>query len=202
MLLRLQRNQNHRKGKIMADSWIETYTGRAVTPLRMTANQVCIDDIAHALSNQCRFSGHVKEFYSVAQHCTIIATTILRTFNEPTWALCGLMHDASEAYLVDIPSPLKPYLKNYMGIEAAVMCAIKRKFNLPVDFPAIVKIADRVALKTEQRDLMGSFRPWCHKKSDMFTFPIEPVEPKYAKEDFIFMFDKLTTLRKADDQKN
>jgi len=176
-------------------SWIETYTGRQVTPLRMTAGQVCIFDIAHALSNQCRFSGHVIEFYSVAQHCTIIAQAILREFNEPTWALCGLLHDASEAYLVDIPSPLKPYLKNYIGLEANVMCAIKRKFDLPVNFPAIVHIADKVALKSEQRDLMGRRKPWPHPKTEMFSFEICPDKPEDAKDDFLRMFELLTDMR-------
>lgn len=180
----------------MANSWIETFTGRAVTPLKITPAQICIEDIAHALGNQCRFSGHTREFYSVAQHCTIIAITILREFNCPLTAMCGLLHDASEAYLVDIPSPLKPYLRNYLDIEADVMCAVKRKFKLPAQFPAIVKIADKVAVMTEQRDLMGSHKPWNHDEADVFSFLIDPVGPEGAEEDFLDMYRLLTRLRK------
>ncbi len=178
----------------MPNSWIETFTGQAVTPLAMTADQINIEDIAHALSNQCRFSGHVREFYSVGQHCNIIATTILRAFDDPTMALCGLLHDASEAYLVDIPKPLKPHLQNYMALEAQVMQAVKKKFRLPEQFPAIVHIADQVILRTEQRDLMS--RNWHHRKSDMFSFEIEPVAPENAEEDFLYLFDNLNKLRR------
>jgi len=101
----------------MAEAWIETFTGARVTPLNIKADQIFIEDIAHSLAQQCRFSGHTSEFYSVAQHCTMVALKILAATDSPLTAMCGLLHDASEAYIVDIPSPIKPYLRNYFELE-------------------------------------------------------------------------------------
>jgi len=177
----------------VAEPWIETYTGTAVTPLNIKEDQIFIEDIAHALANQCRFSGHTKEFYSVAQHCVMVAAKILAATDSPLTAMCGLLHDASEAYIVDIPSPIKPHLCNYFDLERKVMAVIQKKFDLPETFPRIIKLADVMAVKTEQRDLMS--RNWNHHKSEVFTEKILPMHPERAKGRFISMYKWLDIQR-------
>jgi uncharacterized protein len=89
------------------DTYIRTYSGLKAWPLQLRPEDVTLRDIAHALSNLCRFTGHVREFYSVAQHCIL-----MRQWNvTPCEAGVLLLHDAAEAYLNDIASPVKRQLK-------------------------------------------------------------------------------------------
>src|SRR5262249_40410739 len=84
-------------------AWIRTYPcGVHATPLQPTTAMLRIEDIAQGLAHECRFNGHVREFYSVAEHCVRVSWLVPQAF-----ALEGLLHDASEAYLKDVPSPLK-----------------------------------------------------------------------------------------------
>src|ERR1035437_402751 len=96
-----------------AATFIETYTGRAFWPLEPTMDALSVIDIAHALSNQCRYSGHVQFFYSVAQHCCLLAGWLADHGGSALDCLQILMHDAPEAYLVDIPRPVKQYMPQY-----------------------------------------------------------------------------------------
>ncbi|HKK06533.1 MAG TPA: hypothetical protein VKA50_11875 [Gammaproteobacteria bacterium] len=93
-------------------SWILTYTGRRVDLLDPDPATIEPEDIAHALSNMCRFNGHCRHFYSVAEHSWHVALLVSREN-----ALQGLMHDAAEAYVADITRPLKPYLTNYAAFR-------------------------------------------------------------------------------------
>src|SRR5664279_1420110 len=84
-----------------------------------------IEEIAHALSMICRFTGHVREFYSVAQHCTIVSD-----LGPACYAFTGLMHDATEAYVGDVAKPLKNMLPAYSVIEERVAQAIATRFGV------------------------------------------------------------------------
>lgn len=108
-----------------------------------------IEEIAHALAHLCRYTGHTRTFYSVAQHCVHVSHIVPREF-----ALCGLMHDASEAYLGDVTKPLKMMLPDYLVIEERVEAAIATQHGLPFTMPDAVKRADLTMLVTEKRDLM------------------------------------------------
>lgn len=133
--------------------WIQTFTGRQVWPLDPQPEDIDLTDIAHALSLQCRYAGHVKEFYSVAEHCFSISRAV-----PPEAALWGLMHDATEAYLVDIPRPIKAALGPiYRDAEARLEACIIARFGLRLTpaIRAVVKEADTRILQMERDALMA-----------------------------------------------
>lgn len=107
-----------------------TFTGRHFDPMQIRTEDICIEDIAHALSLMCRGGGHLKYFYSVAQHSlNCAAEAKARGWSERLQLAC-LLHDASEAYLSDIIRPVKANLTGYLEIESRIMEKILEKFNL------------------------------------------------------------------------
>lgn len=144
--------------------WIQTFTGRAFSLIEPQSGDVTIEDIAHALSMLCRFGGHVREFYSVAQHSVLVSVVVER-FQPANRALhlAALMHDASEAYLIDLPRPIKRMVgfEAYKSTEKIVEWAIRGRFDLSTDVPDVlaIKAADEMLLRTECRDLMGPLHP-------------------------------------------
>ena len=113
-----------------------------------------IEDIAAALSKLCRFGGHSSEFYSVAQHSVLCAIEAWRAEKTPEQILNVLMHDASEAYLVDVPRPVKLMLPEYKTLEFRTEEALALAFNLTYPHPRYVKEIDNRMLNTEQKYLM------------------------------------------------
>jgi 5'-deoxynucleotidase YfbR-like HD superfamily hydrolase len=105
--------------------WLQTFTGGEIWPIDPRPEEINIVDIAQALSQQCRYAGHTTRFYSVAEHSVYISREVPAEL-----ALWGLLHDASEAYLVDIPRPLKPYMPVYKHWERELMQVIAAKFGL------------------------------------------------------------------------
>jgi len=131
---------------------IETYTGTMFDFLNPTRETIQIEDIAHALSNICRFTGH-GIFYSVAQH-SIACSTMAGSERS---AYAALMHDAHEAYTGDLSTPLKDLLPYYRSIADNIQRAINEKYSVPADeaTEAEVKYIDRMMLATEKRELLG-----------------------------------------------
>ena len=133
--------------------WIQTYLGIQFWPLDPRPEEVMLFDIAHSLSNMCRFTGHCREFYSVAQHSVIVSRNV--PHEDAAW---GLLHDATEAYMMDLSRPIKRSSAlgfEYKKIENALMRVICKRFGLRPLEPAAVRRADDIALMTEKRDLMS-----------------------------------------------
>lgn len=131
--------------------WIETYSGKQFYLDGTDTDSIVIEDIAHALANLCRYNGHTNRFYSVAEHSVLVSYAVPKEY-----ALWGLMHDASEAYLSDIPRPFKAMIANYKTMEANVMARIAKKYGMEPTEPAIVKNADSALLYPEAQHLMAS----------------------------------------------
>jgi uncharacterized protein len=139
---------------IMTSPALRTASGASIWPLDENPGPILITDIAHALARLCRWGGHTSEFYSVAEHSVRVSLACA-----PEDALWGLLHDASEAYLLDLPRPLKYVagLEDYRAAEARLQRHIYETFGLHGAQPASVDLADDVVLATECRDLTKSF---------------------------------------------
>ena len=140
--------------------WITTYTGKRFYPLNPRPEDVDILDIAHAVSQICRFGGHTRQFYSVAQHSWYVAERIRKwiTNVQRHWkahvVVQGLLHDASEAYLGDVVTPVKTTMGDYKRAEAVLMEAIYEGLGvaMPARFGEVckaIKKADEEMFLTE-----------------------------------------------------
>jgi len=151
---------------------------------------ITISGIAHTLANLCRFGGHCTPFYSVAQHCYHVS--YLAPGSE---RLAGLLHDASEAYLVDIPAPLKTsgLFDEYLKIEETLQAVINQKFGVPIKLSDKIRQADLIMLATERRDFMSPIveEIWINLPQPQKT-GIYPWEPLQAERAFHNRFRELT----------
>jgi 5'-nucleotidase len=138
--------------------WFTTCSGLKFYPTAPKASEVKIRDIAHALALVCRFGGHVKEPYSVAQHSVLVSRQLCNY--EPTNTLLqmyGLLHDASEAYIGDMVRPLKVQMPLFLEIEERLMKVIYKAFKLPKlseREERLLKRADNELLLAERRDIL------------------------------------------------
>lgn len=171
---------------------ILTYTGRRFYPLQPAKEEVDIRDIAHALSNLCRYTGHTRSFYSIAQHCVLVSREVPEEH-----ALTALLHDAGEAYLADIASPVKKQeeMAPYRKYEAALEKVIAEAFRLPFPFPACVKEADLRLYATERRDLMPHSTNGGWPKQQPLDQKIETWWPDLAKSMFVQRYYELERAR-------
>lgn len=152
-------------------------------------SEFTIGDIAHALSNLCRFSGHCREFYSVAQHSVLVSLLV-----PAEHALMALLHDAAEAFIGDMTSPLKAMLPEYKTIESNITNAIYKRFHVgPHQYPTI-KHADLVALATERLYLLPETEyQWeCIKGIKPLRLQeLHGWEPEEACDKFLERFDEI-----------
>ena len=165
---------------------ISTFSGKKFWPVDPRVEDVRIEDIAHSLSQQCRFAGHTKRFYSVAQHSVMVARIV--PVEDALW---GLLHDASEAYLVDLPSPIKWASRlgeEYQAIELQLMGIITQRFGLAAQQPVSVHLADRTLLATEMRDLMAEDMKCAYAP---LRDVLDPWSPSRAESEFLALADLL-----------
>ncbi|WP_236759991.1 hypothetical protein [Agrobacterium tumefaciens] len=174
--------------------FMQTHTGRHYWPCDPQPHEVYIEDIAHSLSLQCRYAGHVLRFYSVAEHSVLIARHLAAT-HAPEVALAGLLHDAPEAYCVDIPRPLKPYLTNYKGIEQKNWLAIALRFQLDRELPDEVHDADNRIIADELVNLVPM--PWHARHNNPLGVTLRYWSPEKAEAEFMATFDALMAGRAA-----
>lgn len=167
---------------------IPTFTGKCIDVYNPSAKDICLEDIAHHLSNICRFTGSTKRLYSVAEHSLMVSYLV-----HPSNAKWALLHDAAEAYINDVVKPIKLTLPNYITLEIDLQRVICERFNLPVAMPIEVKEADLFALaregehfhdhgdfkgfwQAEFADFMYSIRDrsWHHDWNDYFYYHQPP----------------------------
>lgn len=175
-------------------SFIRTYTGKNFDLLNIACSEIDIEDIAHSLSNLCRFTGHTKSFYSVAQHSVIVSEIVEAMDYGPKTQLMGLLHDATEAYLTDISRPLKllSAMKGYRKLEEELEKRIALHFGFSMFMTIAIKEADHQALATEARDLMGNPADWEYLKNVKTWGTIVPLSPDKAKKQFLKRYEQLT----------
>ena len=172
--------------------WMQTYTGRAVYPLDLRPEDIDIRDIAHSLSLQCRYAGHVRQFYSVAEHSVHVARWVLEETIDGFVAIEALLHDATEAYLVDVPRPIKPFLTGYKEAERRVSHAIAERFGLDMaGHPEIVHEADNRILHDERAALMSACERDWELNGEPLGVTIECWNPARAEREFLALFDEL-----------
>lgn len=200
-------------GQKRIGDWIQTHSGIKFHLLDPRKEDFLIDDIAHALSHICRFTGHVSRFYSVAEHSVRVAWRITEThpalmesehwhgkrrvnygeFSGEELAYAGLMHDATEAYLCDMARPFKQLdeFAFYRKAEDDLMVHLASAFGFKFPFHAAVKAADEVLLGTEARDLMGNPTDGWHFRYDHLAHKIRPWSPAKAKRKFLALYSTL-----------
>lgn len=177
--------------------WIQTYTGTAYWPADPHFREVFIEDIAHALSMMCRYGGHSHEFYSVAEHSLIVSHMVPEEH-----ALSALLHDATEAYVVDVPRPVKTMLENYSVLEHRNWIVICQKFGLPLRMDPTIKQADNDILLLEKARLLGASprEDWLVGHVPVTTVLPEGIEitcdpPGVAEKAFLARFHQLFLKR-------
>lgn len=178
----------------MTAAWIATYTGRKFFPLDPRVEDIDIVDIAHALAMKCRFGGHAKQFYSVAQHSVLLAN------HAPAEAAFqALMHDAHEAYspLGDVPRPIKktPEFSFVDGMESLIDRAIAAKFELPwpIMDKAISALDRRIVIDERRVVMVIDEEAWTFK-GEPLGVTIEEWSPYVAREKFLNAFDRYSKM--------
>ena len=169
--------------------WMCTFSGVQYFPANPRVEDVRIADIAHALSMLCRYTGHTRRFYSVAEHSVHVSHIVPASLR-----LAGLMHDAPEAYMNDINRPLKRSLPDYKAIEDRNWAVIAKKFSLPSVLPAEIHEADVRVYLTERAVLMPPLPVYEALGSGLSPAPVKilSLEPGAAKRLFLDRYYELT----------
>ena len=159
---------------------LRTVSGKYVNVFEPDPDTLDINDIAHALAHQPRFGGHLPKFFSVAQHSFLCS---LEAPHNKELAFDLLMHDASEAYLIDLPRPIKVKILQYKEIEDNLMGVLAKKFGFNWPMSGQVKVIDNWQLEREWNDLMLN--------REVTSYRITPWAPQDAKEVFLNEFNRL-----------
>ncbi len=169
--------------------WLQTATGGQFWPLDPRPEEVKLADIAHALAMKCRYGGHSRGFYSVAEHSVLLSRLVA-----PENVLWALLHDAAEAYLADIPRPVKQLLPGWKAIEHRVQAAVCERFLLSPRQPDEVTRLDWAITTDEKAVLMPGDLEWAGLAPPTGA-RIECWAPERARAEFIRRFVELRPMQ-------
>lgn len=180
------------KAQALNVAYIETATGKKFF---IDRPEFDIQDITHALAHICRYGGHCKQFYSVAEHSMLVSRIVEDlALGDP---FEGLMHDAAEAYLIDLPRPWKLILPEYKAMEARIETPLRAAFGMPETLSDGVKRADAIALCIEARVLMPTRgEEWgdplgVREQAMDLHYEIRCFNPRFAMQQFAHRFVEL-----------
>lgn len=195
---RILENSKPRRG-----DWITTRHGVQFWPLDPRVEDIDLADIVHALSLICRWGGHCRTHYSVGQHSVLVADLVWELTQDPYLALTALLHDATEAYIGDMVTPLKRNMPAFKRAEARLEKVIMRRFGLfgryavgrKFVMPDPVVHGDMVLLATEKRDLTNqrTAHLWDVPKAPL-DVEIVPWAPYLTRRRFLSRFNQFTKL--------
>lgn len=178
----------------MSRRMITTFSGRVMDPCNSSPSDFCRIDIAHALAMKCRYGGHCRFFYSVAQHSVLCAQAAERAGTDARWAL---MHDAAEAYLCDVPRPVKARIPGFDAMELRLLKSIAAWLGLPDPdpLPAHVRLIDDHMISAEWPVLMSESVlvqiPEIPDSSPVHDLVVVPWSLEKGKFEFLLQFDRL-----------
>lgn len=182
--------------------WIQSYTGKKVTPFDLKPEQVCLEDIAHALSNKTRFTGHTRDFYSVAQHCVLGSQCL-----PPSYALAFLLHDVNEAYLPDVAAPIKgsvwwcpeeggrgflPWTTLEERLSGVILTALGHASLIPLLRAKEIRDMDAAMCLAERDALLGEPPADWGISGEPAPTEVEPWSPLEAEDRFLTRYELLT----------
>jgi 5'-deoxynucleotidase YfbR-like HD superfamily hydrolase len=180
--------------------YLQTVSGRFVNPFDPDPEQLDPGDIARALANICRFGGHCRPFYSVAQHSVIVSELVEQRGGDVEDVFAALMHDAAEAYLGDMPHPIKhrsPLGAAFKEAEDHLQDVLRERFSIKADV-AEIKRVDRALLATERRTLSGESWDWPELEGvEALDLELTAWPPDEAERAFTARFDALRAARAA-----
>lgn len=171
--------------------WIQVYTGKRFWVLDPRSEDVDIRDIAHALSLQCRYGGHCEFFYSVAEHCVLLANWVWQYTNDRHLAFAALMHDAAEAYLPDLARPTKHFMPEYMAIEKGLEAVIFPRFRILSGALETIKQWDTRILMDERAQLFKNPLQWGSDSEPLGQVYLQGLSPADAERQFLNTFAML-----------
>lgn len=178
------------------DQWIGLLSGAQFNYNRPSESDVTLDDLASALSNICRFSGHLPCFYSVAQHLVNTSRIV-----DPEFAFDALMHDTVEAFTNDLPTPLKWALPIFKELEVKIEGAMAEKFGFNYPYPPQVKQADIEMLILEKLYVKKDDRVWSQYEGIVVDHLVDkvdlkPWQPQRAKREFLERYEELLNAQR------
>lgn len=177
--------------QINMDDGIALLSGAMFNYNKPEESDVTIEDIASAVSNVCRFSGHLPRFYSVAQHLVNTSRIV-----SPDLAFTALMHDTAEAFTNDLPTPLKWALPIFKELEVRIESAMSNKFGFQYPYPDAVKLADTQMLLLEKNYVKEDTNEWEYYRDVEFEHLRDKVDldswqPRRAKREFLERYYEL-----------
>lgn len=185
-----------------AGNWLSTLYTPQFHFLNPIEEEVDIRDIAHSLSLVCRFGGHCNRFYSVAEHSYYVSLLLGAEGADAVTVMAGLLHDAEETYIPDIPSPVKIHMPEARAMYETLSAVIYKKFDIEgADWERVKDIDHRICI-TEAKQLGLWSEEWREVPGEPINFPIGCWDPEKAETKFIRRYQAFQQLRDLTEHKD